>query len=142
MSLTRRRLLLTGVGAGSGVLLAACSPGRPGSAYGPAGPPQRGGTLRVGALGKISSITRDPHGVLSNESDYLIIALQHDTLTTPGADTTVAPRLAKAWESDDLRTWRFTIADDARFHDGTPVTSEDVVWSLRRLRETHSGAGR
>lgn len=142
MSLTRRQLLWTGVGAGSGVLLAACSPGRPGSASGPAGPPQRGGTLRVGALGEASSITRDPHGMQSNESDYLIIALQYDTLTTPGTDTTVAPRLATAWESSDLRTWRFTIADDARFHDGTPVTAEDVVWSLRRLRETHSVASR
>lgn len=140
MSLTRRQLLWAGVGAGSGVLLAACSPGRPDSASGPAGPPQRGGTLRVGALGEVPSISRDPHGVQSNESDYLITALQYDTLTAPGPDTTVVPRLAKAWDSDDLRTWRFTIADDARFHDGTPVTSEDVVWSLRRLRETHSEA--
>ncbi|MGH3904627.1 MAG: ABC transporter substrate-binding protein [Pseudonocardiaceae bacterium] len=141
MSLTRRQLLWTGVGAGSGVLLAACSPDRPGSASGP-GPPQRGGTLRVGALGEASSITRDPHAVQSNESDYLIIALQHDTLTTPSVDTNVAPRLAKSWESIDLRTWRFTIADHARFHDGTPVTAEDVVWSLRRLRESPSGATR
>ncbi|GHB67719.1 hypothetical protein GCM10010377_68270 [Streptomyces viridiviolaceus] len=44
--------------------------------------------------------------------------------------------------SDDLKAWRFTPAKDAQFHDGTPVTAEDVVFSLRRLRGTPSGASR
>lgn len=143
MTLTRRQLLLTSAGVGTGLLLGACTSGREGAGSGPAGgPPQRGGTLRVGALGKASAVTRDPHGVQANESDYLIIALRYDTLTVPGSDTTVAPRLATSWDSTDLRRWRFTIAENAHFHDGTPVTSDDVVWSLRRLRETPSGASR
>jgi peptide/nickel transport system substrate-binding protein len=143
VTLTRRQLLLTGTGVGAGLLLGACTSGREGAGSGPAGgPPQRGGTLRVGALGNASAVTRDPHGVQANESDYLIIALQYDTLTRPGSGINVAPRLATSWDSTDLRRWRFTIAENARFHDGTPVTSEDVVWSLRRLRETPSGASR
>jgi peptide/nickel transport system substrate-binding protein len=143
VTIGRRQLLLAGAGLGSGLLLGACMSGREGAGAGPAGgPPQRGGTLRVGALGKASAVTRDPHGVQANESDYLILALRYDTLTIPGSGTNVAPRLATSWDSTDLRRWRFTIADNAHFHDGTPVTSDDVVWSLRRLRETPSGASR
>lgn len=108
-----------------------------------AGPPRPGGTLSVGALGRASSITRDPHGVQVNESDYLILSLLYDTLTIPASSPIVAPRLATRWEpSSDLRRWRFELAEGARFHDGTPLTSDDVVWSMRRLRESSIGASR
>jgi peptide/nickel transport system substrate-binding protein len=44
------------------------------------------------------------------------------------------------WESSrDLRRWRFEIADGAVFHDGSPVTADDVVWSMRRLRGLPNG---
>ena len=127
-------------------LLAACSSSDGDTASDPAAgatEPQSGGTLRVGALGRASAITRDPHGTQANESDYLIIALVFDTLTVPGAKTNTAPRLAASWESSaDLKTWKFKIAKGAVFHDGTPVTAADVVWSLKRLRNTPSGAAR
>jgi peptide/nickel transport system substrate-binding protein len=147
--LTRRRLLGASAALGAGMLLSSCGspgstgPGRSPGVTSPAGSPRPGGTLRVGALGKAASVVRDPHGTQSNESDYLIIALAYDPLTVPGSPQTVAPRLASKWEaSDDLRRHRFILADGARFHDGRPVTSDDVVWSLRRLRATPSGASR
>ncbi|MEV0611685.1 ABC transporter substrate-binding protein [Nonomuraea sp. NPDC050404] len=125
-------------------LLAACGgendPRPAGSAQ---GSPVSGGTLRIGALGRASAITRDPHGTQANESDYLIISLIYDTLTAPGSPDNTAPRLAATWKADeDVKTWRFTLAKGATFHDGTPVTAEDVVWSLRRLRDTPGGASR
>jgi peptide/nickel transport system substrate-binding protein len=132
---------------GAGALLASCSSGSgdtatDGTAAGD-GKPKSGGTLRIGALGRAGAITRDPHGTQANESDYLVIALVFDTLAMPGAKTNTVPRLAASWEpSADLRTWKFKIAKGAEFHDGTPVTAEDVVWSLRRLRNTPSGAAR
>ncbi len=147
--ITRRQLLWTGAGIGLAGVLAACGSG---GQTGPAAvsasgsaveQPRTGGTLRVGALGRASAVTRDPHGTQTNESDYLIISLLYDTLTVPGETTNTAPRLAGAWKaSEDLKTWRFTIADGAAFHDGTPVTAEDVVWSLKRLRATPAGASR
>ncbi len=147
MTLSRRealRLAVAGVAAGSGLWLTGCD--RDGATSGTStggGAPRKGGTLRVGALGKTTAIARDPHGVLSNESDFLVASLVYDALTVPGQTTNVAPRLASKWEpSADLTTWRFTIADGAAFHDGTPVTAEDVVWSLKRLRDTPSGASR
>ncbi|MCQ6246224.1 ABC transporter substrate-binding protein [Streptomyces malaysiensis] len=142
MDLNRRQLLWASGGVATTVLLAACGGGGdPGSGEG--GKPRRGGTLRVGALGRSSAITRDPHGNQGNESDYLIIALVYDTLTAPGERDNTVGRLMSRWEpSKDLRTWRFTLAKGAVFHNGRPVTADDVVWSLRRLHGTPAGSAR
>jgi peptide/nickel transport system substrate-binding protein len=40
------------------------------------------------------------------------------------------PMLATSWEQIDDLTWRFTIRDGVQFHDGTPLTAEDVVHSV------------
>lgn len=141
MELTRRRLLGLGAGVGAGLLLAGCG-GQPTPAGAPTGAPRAGGVLRVGALGSVAAAVRDPHASISNESDFLVLALVYDALTVPGAQQT-APRLASSWEaSPDQRGHRFVIAEGATFHDGAPVTSEDVVWSLQRLRATPAGASR
>ncbi|WP_327673340.1 ABC transporter substrate-binding protein [Kitasatospora sp. NBC_00458] len=148
MGVTRRQLLWAGTGIGAAGVLAACSSGSGDSKdAAPSGAaaqqPRVGGTLKVGALGKASAITRDPHGTQANESDYLIISLLYDTLAVPGATSNTVSRLAASWKpSDDLKTWRFTLADGAKFHDGTPVTADDVVWSLQRLRNTPAGKSR
>ncbi|MFH8346356.1 ABC transporter substrate-binding protein [Streptomyces sp. NPDC018045] len=142
MNFNRRQVLWAGGGLGAAALLAACGGGN-GTTPAAGGSPRQGGTLRIGALGRPSAITRDPHGTQGNESDYLVIALVYDTLTAPGDKNNTVGRLASAFTpSKDLRTWRFTIAEDAAFHDGAPVTADDVVWSLRRLRGTPSGAAR
>ncbi|MDX3231668.1 ABC transporter substrate-binding protein [Streptomyces sp. ME19-01-6] len=145
MYINRRQLLWSGGALGAGAALAACSSGGDTSASPGSGSekPKKGGTLRVGALGRAGAITRDPHGTQGNESDYLILALVYDTLTVPAAEPNTAPRLAASWgHSADLKTWKFKLAKGATFHDGSPVTAEDVVWSLRRLRDTPSGAAR
>ncbi|WP_328874812.1 ABC transporter substrate-binding protein [Streptomyces sp. NBC_00287] len=146
MNLNRRQVLWAGGGIAASALLAACGGDDETSSNSPAKgseKPRRGGTLRVGALGRASAITRDPHGSQANESDYLIISLVYDTLTVPGTKPNTEPRLAASWQpSADLKTWKFTLAKGAKFHDGSPVTAEDVVWSLKRLRNTPAGASR
>lgn len=140
MDLTRRRILQAGGVLGVAALLTACGGGSPGVQPSTT---TGGGTLRVGALGRTGAITRDPHGTQSNESDYLILSLLYDTLTIPALKPNTAPRLAASWtHSDDLKTWRFELAEGATFHDGSPVTAQDAVFSLRRLRETPAGASR
>ncbi|MFQ6325342.1 ABC transporter substrate-binding protein [Nocardia sp. CWNU-33] len=134
MDLNRRQLFKAGLGLSAILAITACGDGS--SSDGSGGSPQRGGTLRIGAIGKSSKTERDPHATMSNESDFLIMSLIYDPLTVPGTDPSVAPRLASKWESDaEQRNWTFTIAEGATFHDGRPVTADDVVWSLRRLRE-------
>ena len=143
MDFSRRRFLSGTLAAGSLVVLGACSSGEStGPAY--SGPPVKGGTLRVGALGKPSGVTKDPYALFANDSDMLLMSLIMDPLTVPNiqpdATSNVAPRLAQTWEADpDQRRWVFTIADNAMFHDGTPVTAEDVAWSLRTQRTRPNG---
>jgi peptide/nickel transport system substrate-binding protein len=43
------------------------------------------------------------------------------------------PQMARDWStSPDGLTWRFTLRDGLQFHDGSPVTTADVIASLRR----------
>ena len=48
-------------------------------------------------------------------------------------DYQVEPLLAESWEFVDPNTWSFTLRSDVTFHDGTPLTSEAVAWSLGRI---------
>ncbi|MEV8273419.1 ABC transporter substrate-binding protein [Microbacterium sp. NPDC077184] len=57
-----------------------------------------------------------------------------DTLVAPDENLEMQPALAESWEvSDDQLTWTFDLRDDVTFHDGSEFTSEDVVYSYRRI---------
>ena len=48
------------------------------------------------------------------------------------------PYLAKSWEtSSDGLTWTFRLVNNATFHDGKPITSEDVAFSLETVKKNH-----
>ncbi|MDE0137540.1 MAG: ABC transporter substrate-binding protein [bacterium] len=48
---------------------------------------------------------------------------------------TLLPELATEWSSNaDATQWTFTLDPNARFHDGSPVTSDDVAFSFMRLK--------
>lgn len=50
----------------------------------------------------------------------------------------IAPYLAESWEiSEDGLTYTFQLAETAQFHDGTPVTSEDVAFSFETMKANH-----
>lgn len=42
----------------------------------------------------------------------------------------VLPHLATSWKQVDDKTWEFTLRTDVKFHDGTPFTADDVVYTL------------
>jgi peptide/nickel transport system substrate-binding protein len=143
VSISRRRLLVGGAAAVGAVAFAtACGSGGGGDSY--TGPPVRGGTLRIGALGRPSGVTVNPYSLIANDSDMLLMSLVLDALTVPnvaaGAASNVAGRLVSSWEADpEQRVWTLTVAENAVFHDGSPVTAADVVWSLQTLRAQPSG---
>src|ERR1700759_877091 len=56
-----------------------------------------------------------------------------DTLFALDENLQVKPQMVDKWEqSPDGLTWTFTLRDGLEFHDGAPVTSEDVIASLKR----------
>ena len=86
--------------------------------------------LRVANFGEPDSL--DPHratGVWENR----IIGDMFLGLTTEGPDGTVVPGAAETWTvSEDGRTFVFKLRDH-NWSDGTPVTADDFVYSLRRI---------
>ena len=141
--LTRRQLLGASLATGAGVVLGACAPMADERNLRRRLRPSPRATLRVGALGRRADLQRDPHGIVRNDSDLLVLGLVYDPLTVPGRSLITTPRLMSAWDSNfDQTEWRFTIARGAAFHDGRPVTQEDVVWSLERLLATELGRRR
>lgn len=55
-----------------------------------------------------------------------------DTLMLVDATGSPQACLAESWEQVDDVTWNFKLREDVKFHDGEPMTSEDVVFSLNR----------
>lgn len=66
---------------------------------------------------------------ISRNHGYLI----YDTLFAMDENFEPQPQMVDTWEtSDDGLEWTFTLRDGLTFHDGAPVTSEDVIASLER----------
>ena len=77
-------------------------------------------------------VTLDPHyttAYISRTFGYLV----YDTLFGMDASGAIKPQMVERYEtSADGMTWTFVLREGLRFHDGAPVTAEDVVASLRR----------
>lgn len=70
----------------------------------------------------------------TNNWEYVTTANIYDALVWPDRERGVRPLIAESWEiSEDALEYSFTIRDDVKFHDGTPVTAEDVVFSWTRM---------
>jgi len=54
-------------------------------------------------------------------------------LTNQTEQGEIVPGVASRWQSNDNRTWIFTLRDNARWSDGSPLTAEDFVYSWQRL---------
>lgn len=59
-----------------------------------------------------------------------------DTLVAPDENLEMRPALAESWEtSPDGLTWTFRLRDGVTWHDGSPFTADDVVYSYRRIMD-------
>jgi peptide/nickel transport system substrate-binding protein len=89
----------------------------------------------------ISGLTFDPHAF--NHQPTRAQTLQvYEPLVDFDSDHRMRPGLALAWRLVDSTTWEFELRHGVRFHDGTPLTAEDVVFSLRRALSPKSEFGR
>jgi peptide/nickel transport system substrate-binding protein len=80
-----------------------------------------------------------------SQADRDLVALLFSGLVKDGPAGTLLPDLADSWTVDPSgATWTFELRADARWHDGEPVTAEDVAFTIRTLQDpgyTGPGAG-
>ncbi len=66
----------------------------------------------------------------------LAMLMTHDTLVRFDENLRPIPQLASKWRSNENATeWVFTITDKAKWHDGVPVTPEDIVFTFNYLAD-------
>src|SRR5918996_1600677 len=100
---------------------------------------ERGGDLTFGRYA--DSLFLDP--VLNDANvDIWVMTNLYDTLLAPTPDgQNVQPGLATKWElTDDGKSVVLSLRPDVKFADGTPLTADDVKWSLDRARDPKAGA--
>ena len=83
------------------------------------------------------SLTLDPHA--QNEGPTTMVSRQvYEALVTRGLDMSIGPQLAESWKALTPKTWVFNLRKDVKFSNGTPMTSEDVVFSILRAQQRTS----
>jgi peptide/nickel transport system substrate-binding protein len=88
-------------------------------------------TIRIANQGDIVSL--DPHSF--NESLQLsMTANVYEPLVGRGKDLTIVPLLATSWKQTSPNVWRFELRKGVTFHDGTPFTADDVVFTFARAQ--------
>ena len=93
-------------------------------------------TLRWASAAEFGSM--DAHAQASQAASW-IHSQVFDTLVGRDKQLNLVPRLAVSWERIDDTTWRFKLRQGVRFHDGTPLTADDVVFSFERAQQPTSG---
>ena len=92
-------------------------------------------SLRIAWL---TPATLDPRSA-SGDSEIAILNALYDYLIETDAAANLIPRLASSWElSDDGLTYTLHIREDATWHDGSPVTVDDVLSTIQWHRDSES----
>src|SRR5213596_2074535 len=80
----------------------------------------------------------DPSTAPPQITPFGVLYAVHDALVRPLPGQKMAPSLAESWtESPDGLVYEFKLRRGLKFHNGDPLTSDDVKWSFER----YQGAG-
>jgi peptide/nickel transport system substrate-binding protein len=138
-TLTRRELVRRGSVLGMSLPLLALLTGGASEAFAaPAVRRARGGTLRIG--GAIPDGSLEPP-LLQSLGAIGYTHMAGEQLVFADKNAVLRPRLATSWKaSNGAKTWTFKIRQGVKFHDGKPMTLDDVVATFKRLLEPDSQA--
>ncbi|MGI9335814.1 MAG: ABC transporter substrate-binding protein [Gammaproteobacteria bacterium] len=99
---------------------------------------KKGGVMRMGKAHGQTADNLDP-GTYENGFMIAMTLGVHNYLTEVNAAGEVQPELAESWEpSQDAATWTFSLRKGVVYHNGQPLTAEDVIASINHHRREDS----
>jgi peptide/nickel transport system substrate-binding protein len=102
--------------------------------------PRYGGTLRAGM--QTDPVGLDPHLSTATATRNMMEQI-YDTLVFYSASGRFTPGLAESWTtSTDGLTWTFKLRRNVKFHNGRPMTADDVVYSITRVKDPRTRSPR
>jgi len=111
------------------LVLAMLAAGRPAAAA----PPD--GTLAIGVHVTLVSRWLDPGDTEALITPFMVLYLLHDALVKPMPGGIMTPSLAESWTlAKDNVTYEFVLRKNAKFHNGDPITAEDVKFTFERYK--------
>jgi peptide/nickel transport system substrate-binding protein len=79
----------------------------------------------------------DPHG-LALQYQTRVVSQIYESLVFRDRNFAIVPALAVSWQQLEPKRWRFKLRSGVKFHDGTPFTADDVVFSIERALAKNS----
>lgn len=125
------------------ILLAVLAGTALGPSFAPAGttsPSPSPGPTATADLGHVEGVLGRPSSITPltarTQADRDLVALLFRGLVRLGPGSSVLPDLADRWTAGEAgATWTFHLREDARWHDGVPVTSADVIYTVHVLQD-------
>src|SRR5262249_41812523 len=128
---------MKGFGAGRGLLLAGLlqAAAALGAWSSLAAPPEPKGKVVQAWHVTIPPSWFDPSTAPPQITPFGMLYAIHDALVRPYPGQKMGPSLAEKWqESEDGTSYEFTLREGLKFHNGDPVTTEDVKFSFERYK--------
>lgn len=91
-----------------------------------------GGDTLVVALRADRILSLDPANYRDRDTET-VLRNMFDGLVTRSVDGQVKPELATSWDTPDATTYIWHLRRDVKFHNGDPMTADDVVFSFNRI---------
>lgn len=88
--------------------------------------------VTVALPGSVSSLYVGQEAGIIN---YYVASVSQEGLVKIAADGSIQPALAESWTQTDATTFVYQLREDATFQDGTPVTVDDVIFSITKAQD-------